>query len=99
MTEGPGVNFVMREALFEIYTWMLCLSYLHEKQTSRIILYQNCPVLAMKYPFLNTQQGAIQNSRRSSRLIRHACRFMKKMDVKIFLMFIVAENTRGVNIV
>ena len=66
MTEGPGVNFVMREALFEIYTWILCLSYLHEKQTSRIqslyivfILYQNCPVLAMKYPFLNTQQGGI----------------------------------------
>ena len=24
----------------------------------------------MKYPFLNTQQGGIQNSRRSSRLIR-----------------------------
>ena len=27
MTEGPRVNFVMREALFEIYTWILCLSY------------------------------------------------------------------------
>ena len=36
MTEGPRVNFVMREALFEIYTWILCLSYLHEKQTSKI---------------------------------------------------------------
>ena len=36
MTDGPRVNFVMREALFEIYTWILCLSYLHEKQTSRI---------------------------------------------------------------
>ena len=36
MTEGPRVNFVMREALFEIYTWILGLSYLHEKQTSRI---------------------------------------------------------------
>ena len=36
MTEGPRVNFVMRKALFEIYTWILCLSYLHEKQTSRI---------------------------------------------------------------
>ena len=36
ITEGPRVNFVMREALFEIYTWILCLSYLHEKQTSRI---------------------------------------------------------------
>ena len=36
MTEGQRVIFVMREALFEIYTWILCLSYLHEKQTSRI---------------------------------------------------------------
>ena len=36
MTESPHVNSVMRETLFEIYTWMLCLSYLHEKQTSRI---------------------------------------------------------------
>ena len=36
MKEGPRVNFVMREALFEIYTWILCLSYLYEKQTSRI---------------------------------------------------------------
>ena len=36
MTEGPRVNFVMREALFEIYTWILCHSYLHEKQISRI---------------------------------------------------------------
>ena len=36
MTEGPRVNFVMCEALFEIYTWIFCLSYLHEKQTSRI---------------------------------------------------------------
>ena len=23
-TEGPRVNFVMSEALFEIYTWILC---------------------------------------------------------------------------
>ena len=57
------------------------------------ILYQNCPVLAMKYPFLNTHQGGIQNSRRSSRLIRHLV-----IDVKIFLMFIVAENSGSVNI-
>ena len=52
----------------------------------------------MKYPFLNTQQGGIQNSRRSSRLTRQVCIFMEKMDVKIFLMFIVAENTGSVNI-
>ena len=83
MTEGPRVNFVMREALFEMYTWILCLSYLHEKQTSRIqslYLYfiKMFLVLAIKYPFLNTQQGGIQNSRRSSRLILHACRLLEK---------------------
>ena len=26
-TEGPRVNFVMREALFEIYTWILCRTW------------------------------------------------------------------------
>ena len=36
MTEGQRANFVMREALFEIYSWILCLSYLHEKQASTI---------------------------------------------------------------
>ena len=36
MIEGSRVNFVMREALFEIYTWILCLSLYHKKQTSRI---------------------------------------------------------------
>ena len=32
MTEGPRLNFVTREAPFEIYTWILCLSYRHEKK-------------------------------------------------------------------
>ena len=36
MTEGPRVNFEKRFAHYEIYTWTLCHSYLHEKQTSRI---------------------------------------------------------------
>ena len=53
MTEGARVYFVMCEALFEIYTWILCLSYLHDKQTSRIqSLYSYfikiVPFLAMK---------------------------------------------------
>ena len=39
MTEGPRVNFVMREAIFK--------------------LYQNCTVLATKYPFLNTKYPVI----------------------------------------
>ena len=35
-TEDPRVNFEKRFAHYEIYTWTLCHSYLHEKQTSRI---------------------------------------------------------------
>ena len=35
------------------------------------ILDPNCPILAMEYPFFNTQQGGNQNSWRSSWLIRH----------------------------
>ena len=59
MTEGPRVNFVMREALFEIYTWILCLSYLHEKQTNRIQSLYLCTALATKYPFFNTKHPVI----------------------------------------
>ena len=66
MTEGPRVNFVMREILI-------------------FILYQNCPVLAMKYRFLSTQQGSIQNSHRNSRFIRHGNSFMEKWMSKFFL--------------
>ena len=65
-TEGPRVNFVMREALFEITRGSSVASYLHEKQTSRIqslyyifILYQNCTVLATKYPFFNSKHPVI----------------------------------------
>ena len=89
MTEGPRVNFVMREALFKINTWILCLSYLYEKQTSRIqslyLYFIKIVPFWLKYPFLNTQQGGIQNSRRSSRLIRHACRLLEKWMSKFFL--------------
>ena len=97
MTEGPRVK-----ALFEIYTWILCLSYLHEKQTSIIqSLYSYfvkiVPVWLWNIRFLNTQQGGIENSRRArgSYVMLAA---LWKMDVKLFLMFIVAQNTRSVNI-
>ena len=52
LTEGQRVNLVMREALFEIYTWILCLSYLHEKQTIRIqslYLYFGYEIFLFKY--------------------------------------------------
>ena len=50
----------------------------------------------MNYLFFNTKQGGIQNTRRNSRLICQRCH--GRMDVKIFLIFIVAENTESVNI-
>ena len=37
-------------------TWILCFSYLH---FLIFILYQNCTVLATKYPFFNTKQPVI----------------------------------------
>ena len=86
MTEGPRVNFVMREALFKIYTWILCLSYLHEKQTSRI---QSLYLYFIKIvPFgyeisvfrYTTGRYSEQPPAHTSRLSLHG-----KMDVKIFL--------------
>ena len=102
MTEGPHVNFVMCKALLEIYMWILCLSYLHEKQTSRIqslYLYfiKIYTVLALKYRFFYTKHPVIILRRHYSALHR-LISLHGKMDVKIFLMFIVAENTRSVNI-
>ena len=102
MTEGPRVNFVMRKALFEIYTWILCLSYLHEKHTSRI---QSLYLYFIKIvPFwLRNIRFLIHNTRSffygghySS--LHRLMSLHGKMDVKIFLMLIVAENTRSVNI-
>ena len=89
MTEGQRVNFVMREALFEIYTWILCLSYLHEKQTSRIqslylFFIKIVPIWPRNIRF-NTHQGGIQNSRRNGHLIRHVFGFMEKWMSKFFL--------------
>ena len=101
-TECPRVNFVMREALFEIYTWILCLSYLHEKQTSRIqslYLYLSklsrfgYEISVFKYTIGRYSEQPPEQPAHTSRLSR-----VRKMDVKIFLMFIVAENTGSVNI-
>ena len=61
------------------------------------ILYQNCTVLATKYPFFNTKHPVIYGRHYSS--LHRLMSLHGKMDVKIFLMFIVAENTRSVNII
>ena len=81
MTEGPRINFVMREGL----------SYLHEKQTSRIqslYLYfiKIVPFWLCNIRFFNTQRGGIQNSHRNSRLIRHENGFMEEWMSKFFLI-------------
>ena len=63
-TEGPRVNFVMREALSEIYTWILC-RFIPPWETNKknsiliFILYQNCTVLTTKYPLFNTKHPVI----------------------------------------
>ena len=98
---GPRVNFVMREALFEIYTWIFCLSYLHEKQTSKI---QSLYLHFIKIvPFwLWTICFEIHNRvvfRTAAGAAGSYGTLVGKMDVKIFLMLIVAENTGSVNIV
>ena len=101
MTEGPRVYFVMREALFEIYTRILCLSYPHEKLTSRIqslylyfILSRfSFEIFFFKYTTGRYSEQPPEQPAHTSRMLLHG-----KMDVKIFLLFIVAENTGSVNI-
>ena len=106
MTEGPCVNFVMRKALFEIYAFSnftrgSCLSYLHEKQTRRIqALYLSKlsrfghEISVFKYTTGRYSEQPMEQPARTSRMFLHG-----KMDVSIFLMFVVAENTGSVNIV
>ena len=87
MTEGlhfVRVNFVMRE-----YTWILCLSYLDEKQTSRI---QTLYLYFIKIvPFwLRNIRFLIQNTRSLfyGVIIRRytgSFRFMEKWMSKFFL--------------
>ena len=102
MTEGPRVNFVMREALFEIYTWILGLSYLYEKQTVELNHYIytlsklsrfGYEISVFKYTTGRYSEQPPEQPAHTSRQHLHW-----KMHVKIFLMFIVAENIGSVNI-
>ena len=80
------------------------LSFISQWETNKynsiliFIYYQNCPVIAMKYPFLNTQQGGIQKQPPEQPAHTSRQQLHGKMDVKFFHMFIVAENTGNVNI-
>ena len=86
MTEGPRVNFVMREALFEIYTRM------RNKQVEfNPYIYTLSKMSVFKYTTGRYSEQPPEQPAHTSRLSLHG-----KMDVKIFLMFIVAENTGSV---
>ena len=97
---GPTCKF-RNARIFEIYTWILCLSYLHEKQTSRIkslYLYfiKIVPFwprnICFKYASGRYSEQPPERPAHTSRE-----RFHAKMDVEICLMFIAAENTGSGN--
>ena len=76
-----------------------CICSRLEVLTSIFILYQNCTVLATKYPgffLIQNTRSLFYGGHYSS--LHRLMSLHGKMDVKIFLMFIVAENTRSVNI-
>ena len=91
----------MREALFEIYTW---ISVFHTSmRNKRVEFNPYIYTLSKLYRFgyeisvFNTKHPVIVLRRHCSSLHR-LMSLHGKMDVKICLMFIVAENTRSVNI-
>ena len=89
MTEGPRVSFVMREVLFEIYTWILCLSYLHERK-KKVELNPYIHALSNLSHFgfeisifkYSTGRYSEQPPEQPARTSRE--RFHGRMDVKIF---------------
>ena len=102
MTEGPRVNFVMREALFEIYTWILCFhTSMRNKQVEfNPYIYTlskfsrfGYEISVFKYTTGRYSEQPPEQPAHTSRMFLHG-----KMEVKFFLMFIVAENTESVNI-
>ena len=87
MTEGPRVNFVMREAFIPT-----------GEKTSRIYTLSKLSrfgyeISVFKYTTGRYSEQPPEQPAHTSRMFLHG-----KMDVKIFLMFIVAENTWSVNI-
>ena len=80
-------------------------SYLHEKQTSRIqslYLYFNYFIKIVPF-WLRNIRFLIENTRslfygRHYSSLHRLMLLHRKLNVKIFLMFIVAENTGSVNI-
>ena len=101
-TEGPRVNFVMREVRFEIYTWILC-RFIPPWETNKynsiliFILYQNCTVfmvLPTKYPFFNTKHPFII-LRASLFVVTPSHVASLKIECQFFLMFIVGPDCKA----
>ena len=104
-TEGPRVNFVMHEALFEIYTWIpLSLhTSMRNKQVEFNPYIYTLTSLSKLYRF--GYEISVFNTKHPVIILRaplfvvtpsHVASL--KIECQIFLMFIVAENTRSVNI-
>ena len=94
-----------RSALFKFTLGSSVASFLHEKQTSRIqsvYLYFNYFIKIVPF-WLRNIRFLIQNTRslfygRHYSSLHRLMSLHGKLNVKIFLMFIVAENTGSVNI-
>ena len=102
-TEGPRVNFVMRETLFRKIT--RGSSHFHNTVRNKqvecnLYIYTLSKLSRFDYDIsvFNTQQGGIRNCRKKPPTYTSRERFHGRMDVNIFLMFIEAENTGSVNI-
>ena len=103
MTEGPHVNFVMREALFRKFTHGS--SVFHTSMRNKQVEFNPYIYILSKlsrfgYEISVFKYTTGRYSEQPPEQPAHMSRqqFHGKMDVKIFLMFIIAKNTGSVNI-
>ena len=100
MTEGPRVNLVMRE----IYTWILCLSYPNEKQTSRIqslYLYfiKNVPIWLRNIRFLIHNRAVFRTAAGTAGWYKFMCtgsvtKFgLSNWSIRIFNFYVPSNHT------
>ena len=102
MTEGPRVNFEMREALFKIYTWIpIFHTSMRNKQVELnpyIHTLSKLSRFGYEISIFKYTKGRYSEEPPEQPTHTSWQRFHGKMDVKMFLMFIEAENTGSVNI-
>ena len=99
-----GIEFYLRITKFT--RGPSVASYLHEKQTSRIqsLYLYFIKIVPFSWFWLRNIRFLVQNTRslfygRHYSSLHRLLSLHRKLNVKIFLMFIVAENTRSVNII